>query len=96
MELRPCYDLGDRGYAFDVLCILYIYIKSELQLVYVKLNVNITKNGSRASAGLYEPHTVKPVLSGHSKIDKTNFLKTNGSLMKVESIAECCNTFDLL
>ena len=44
--------------------------------------------------------TVKPVLSGHSKIDKERVLKTNGSLMKVESIAECslgafCNTFDL-
>ena len=46
--------------------------------------------------------TVKPVLSGHSKIDKTKVLKTNGRLMKVESIAECspwsiafCNTFDL-
>ena len=44
--------------------------------------------------------TVKPVLSGHSKIDKTKILKTNDSLMKVESIAECslgafCNTFDL-
>ena len=34
-------------------------------------------------------HTVKPVLSGHSKIDKTKVLKTNGSLMKVKSIAEC-------
>ena len=33
--------------------------------------------------------TVKPFLSGHSKIDKTKVLKTNGSLMKVESIAEC-------
>ena len=33
--------------------------------------------------------TVKPVLSGHSKIDKTKFLMTNGSLMKVKSIAEC-------
>ena len=33
--------------------------------------------------------TVKPVLSGHSKIDKTKVLKINGSLMKVESIAEC-------
>ena len=32
--------------------------------------------------------TVKPVLSGHSKIDKTKVLKTKGSLMKVESIAE--------
>ena len=45
-------------------------------------------------------HTVKPVLSGHSKMDKTKVLKTNGSLMKVESKAECsvgafCNTFDL-
>ena len=42
----------------------------------------------------------KPYLSNHSKIDKTKVLKTNGSLMKVERIAECslgafCNTFDL-
>ena len=45
-------------------------------------------------------HIVNPVLSCHSKIDKTKVLKTNGSLMKVKSIAECslgafCNTFDL-
>ena len=33
--------------------------------------------------------TVKPVLSGNSKVDKTKVLMTNGSLMKVESIAEC-------
>ena len=33
--------------------------------------------------------TVKPVLSGHSKIDKTKILLTNGSSMRVESIAEC-------
>ena len=33
--------------------------------------------------------TVKPVLSGHSKIDKTKVLKTDGSLMQVESVAEC-------
>ena len=44
--------------------------------------------------------TVKPVLSGHSKIDKTKVLNTNGSLMKVKRIAECskrafCNTFGL-
>ena len=44
--------------------------------------------------------TVKPVLSGNLKIDKTKVLKTNGNLMKVESIAECsfgafCNTFNL-
>ena len=47
-----------------------------------------------------QPCTVKPVLSGHSKINKIKVLKTKGSLMKVESIAECslgafCNTFDL-
>ena len=44
--------------------------------------------------------TVKPVLSSHSKIDKTKVLKTGGSLMQVVSVAECslgafCNTFDL-
>ena len=33
--------------------------------------------------------TVKPVLSGHSKISKMKIVMTNGSLMKVESIAEC-------
>ena len=36
-------------------------------------------------------YTVKPVLNGHSNIDKTKILMTNGSLMKVESIAECSN-----
>ena len=49
-------------------------------------------------------YTVKPVLNGHSKEDQNEVLMTNGSLMKVESIAECslgapkrafCNTFDL-
>ena len=39
--------------------------------------------------------TVKPVLSGHSKIDKIKLFMADGSLMKVESIAEFCNTFDL-
>ena len=40
-------------------------------------------------------NTVKPVLSGHSKMVKTKVLMANGSLMKVKSIVECCNTFDL-
>ena len=44
--------------------------------------------------------TVDPVLGGHSNIDTAQVLKTNDSLMKVDSIAECslgafCNTFDL-
>ena len=33
--------------------------------------------------------TVNSVLNAHSKIDKTKILMTNGSLMKVKSIAEC-------
>ena len=42
--------------------------------------------------------TVKPVLSSHSKIDKTKVLKTGGSLIQAKSIAECsgfCNTSEL-
>ena len=34
-------------------------------------------------------YTLKPVLSDHSKIDRTNIWMANGSLMKVVSIAEC-------
>ena len=42
----------------------------------------------------------KTCLKQSLKINKTKVFKTNGSLMKVESIAECslgafCNTFDL-
>ena len=44
--------------------------------------LKVRKNGSNRI-------TVKPVLSGHSKINKTNVLMENGSLMEVESIAEC-------
>ena len=45
-------------------------------------------------------NTVKPLLSGHSKIDKTKILMTNGSLMKVEVLQNApfgafCNTLDL-
>ena len=45
-------------------------------------------------------YTVKPVLSDYSKIDETKVIKIGGSLVQVESIAECStgafsNTFDL-
>ena len=42
--------------------------------------------------------TVIQVLSGHSKIGKTKILMTNGSLMKVESFAECseCSPWSIL
>ena len=54
------------------------------------LRINGILGAGRSGFTLCDPiYTVKPVLSGHSKIDKTKVLKTNGSLMKVESIAEC-------
>ena len=34
-------------------------------------------------------NTLKPAISGHSKIDKTKVLKTDVSLKQVESNAEC-------
>ena len=45
--------------------------------------------GGHAHAQKVTSITVKPVLSGHPKRDKTKVLKTYGSLMKVESIAKC-------
>ena len=36
-----------------------------------------------------QAYTVKPVLSGHLKIDKIMVLMENGSLIKVKIIAEC-------
>ena len=39
--------------------------------------------------GYRSKYTVKPVLRGHSKIDKTKVLMTNDSLMQVESITDC-------
>ena len=45
-------------------------------------------------------NTVKPVVSGHSKIDKTKILMINGSLMMVKVLLNAplgafCNTFNL-
>ena len=69
----------------------------------VRLNPACSAIGTRWSIEIWHVEnsaTVKPVLSGPSKIDKTKVLKTDGTLMQVESIAECslgafCNTFDL-
>ena len=41
-------------------------------------------------------YTVKLVLNGHSKLDKTKVLMANGSLIKVKSIAECSPSTILL
>ena len=44
--------------------------------------------GNVNSLNMLIGYTVKPVLSGHLKIDKTKVLMTNGSLIQVKSIAE--------
>ena len=44
---------------------------------------------TRGKINQYSKTCVKPVWNGHSKIVKTKILMTNGSLMRVESIAEC-------
>ena len=67
-----------------------VWLKMEDQLL------SVTTKSHRSEGYI----TVKPVLSGHSKIDKTKDLKPCGSLMQVKSTAECsmgafCNTFDL-
>ena len=54
-----------------------------------KLNYNILNSIVYQKNETSFSFTVKPVLSGHSKLDKISVLNTNGSLMKVESIAEC-------
>ena len=76
-----------------IICsILYCVIRTTNFVIHVYLLVLLVK--------ILVVYTVKPVLSGHSKIDKTKILMKNRSLMKVESVAECslgafCNTFDL-
>ena len=50
------------------------------------------KNSGRVRVIYKSLCTVRPVKNGHSRIDKIKILMTNGSLMKVESIAEA---FDL-
>ena len=37
----------------------------------------------------FHHNTLKPVLSGHSKTDKTKVLKQGGTFMQVKSTAEC-------
>ena len=60
---------------------LWVILHAFLSSADFFFKINFSKN--------YFRNTVKPVLSGHLKIDKTKISMTNGSLMKVESIAEC-------
>ena len=53
-------------------------LKKEMNLLQKKILMDTVSIG-----------TAKPVLSSHSKIDKTKVLMANCSFMKVKSIAEC-------
>ena len=82
------HQLIDRSWTFQ-----NIYTYGTVNFIFVEIQPDSTNIKN-------DPRTVKQVLSGHSKIDKTKGLMTNGSLMKIESIAECSlgaffNTFDL-
>ena len=59
----------------------------------VMVNLLGTKEGEHMLSQAFHvckiSYTEKPVLNGLSKIDKTKVITTNGSLMKVKSIAEC-------
>ena len=78
-------------------CSFYEQLEFRAQLSFITLGLallhtvwDIRRLGSNGrSLVSLESCTVKPVLNGHSKIDKTKVLMTNGGLMKVESIAEC-------
>ena len=47
------------------------------------------RNTTLLEISCHSSNTVQPVLNCHSKIDNTKIFMTNGSLMKVENIAEC-------
>ena len=76
-----------------------IYLSKENFTLPKEQNLIMLKELSLALT-LPKPYTVKPVLSGHSKVDKKLVFKTDYHLMQVKSIAESskrafCNTFDL-
>ena len=74
----------------EVLLSLFFFHGSKIRLLLKRA----VRSGSKdrvndKSSDCREMSTVKPVLSGKTKIDKTKVLKTNSNLIKVESNAEC-------
>ena len=72
---------------------MQVYLKSTHWFRKSSVEKKLGGHGGNWQQNQYVPHliytTVKPVLSGHTKIEKTKILMTNGSLMKVKSVAEC-------
>ena len=67
---------------------MYAYQGLSWCRVNLRLAIGCSEIHSKSCPRPAEMCTAKPVRNGHSKIDKTKILKTNGSLMKVESNAE--------
>ena len=76
---------GFTGWGQNGLTLIYIF--SKLFIFFIHLLKYCMH--ARKQNGAFKNNTVKPVLSGHLKIDKTKVLMENGSLMKIESIAKC-------
>ena len=79
----------------------HIFFGSEMiKSIYYYSHFNIWRSEIEAGVQNFFNIYSKNCLKQSLKIDKTKVLMANGSLMKVESIAECslrafCNTFDL-
>ena len=69
----------------------YFFLENDELDFFADNRISIHPLPSSPSSHPHPKLFLKPVLRGHSKIDKTKILMTNGSLMKVESIAECSN-----
>ena len=75
-------------FGWSLVCALYIYLLFLSSFVIYQFFYH------RFVIFFFSKSTVKPVLSGHSKIHKTKIVMINSGLMEFERTAEC-NTFDL-
>ena len=67
-----------------------LHVCMKLQHLFVLFCLYATaKRKIQICSNKHETSLVTPVLSDHSKTDKTRMLMTNCTLMKVETIAEC-------
>ena len=77
------------GFCFEM-CIRTTYRTSQFTSTLYKIQIIALISGLFShQLAKYLSHTIKLVLRGHSKIDKTKILMTNGNLIKVKSIVEC-------
>ena len=65
------------------------YGQTHKNLVLIAAGSSNASDKSAHPHSLYFSHTVKPVLSGHSKRRQKLVFKTDYGLMQVKSIAEC-------